>query len=43
MGEGPEPIADKHELVCVRRGARNMLLTTGVAAVAATGLFLIPA
>ncbi len=42
MGDGPEPIADKHQLVCVRRGARNMSLGTGRSGLAATALFLIP-
>ena len=42
MGDGPEPIADKHQLCRVRRGARNMTLATSLSALAATGLFLIP-
>lgn len=42
MGDGPEPIADKQELVCVRKGAGRMMLATFLSAVAATGIFLIP-
>lgn len=40
MGDGPEPIADKQELLRVRRGARTANLTILTTALAATGLFV---
>jgi len=42
MDDGPEPIADKEELLRVRGLGRRVILSAVSSAVAATGLFLLP-